>query len=98
VASDFNLSGKVCLVTGGNSGVRAKAVACDVSLPDQVDAALVATLAEFGRIDSSRLPRIPAGRWGVPGDMAGIAVYLAADVSGYHSGDTFLIDGGYRLF
>jgi hypothetical protein len=25
-------------------------------------------------------------------------VYLASDASGYHTGDTFLIDGGYTKF
>ena len=44
------------------------------------------------------LPRVPARRWGTPDDFAGIAVYLASDVSSYHSGDSFLIDGGYRVF
>ena len=37
-------------------------------------------------------------RWGLPGDFGGIAVYLASDASAYHSGDTFVIDGGYAVF
>lgn len=44
------------------------------------------------------LPRIPARRWGEPQDFGGIAVYLASRASAYHSGDTFVIDGGYRIF
>ena len=28
----------------------------------------------------------------------GIAVYLASDASRYHTGDSFLIDGGYAIF
>ena len=44
------------------------------------------------------LPRIPARRWGTPADFAGIAVYLASPASEYHTGDSFLIDGGYRAF
>ena len=44
------------------------------------------------------VPRIPARRWGEPGDFGGIAVYLASDASNYHSGDTFVIDGGYSIF
>ena len=43
-------------------------------------------------------PRVPVGRWGLPDDLAGIAVYLASDVSSYHTGDTIVIDGGYSLF
>jgi len=25
-------------------------------------------------------------------------VYLTSDASGYHTGDTFIIDGGYAIF
>jgi enoyl-[acyl-carrier-protein] reductase (NADH) len=34
----------------------------------------------------------------VPADFGAIAVYLASEASGYHTGDTFVIDGGYSLF
>ena len=44
------------------------------------------------------IPRVPARRWGEPDDFGGIAVYLASDASSYHSGDTFVIDGGYSIF
>jgi NAD(P)-dependent dehydrogenase (short-subunit alcohol dehydrogenase family) len=44
------------------------------------------------------IPRVPARRWGVPEDFGGIAVYLASDASAYHSGDSFVIDGGYSIF
>ncbi|MGD9705117.1 MAG: SDR family NAD(P)-dependent oxidoreductase [Acidimicrobiia bacterium] len=43
------------------------------------------------------LPRVPARRWGVPADLAGIAVYLASSASAYHSGDSFTIDGGFAI-
>ncbi|MBI1213128.1 MAG: SDR family oxidoreductase [Alphaproteobacteria bacterium] len=44
------------------------------------------------------IPRVPARRWGEPADFGGIAVYLTSDASAYHSGDTFVIDGGYAIF
>jgi len=44
------------------------------------------------------LPRVPVRRWGVGDDFGGIAVYLASDASRYHTGDTFVIDGGYLIF
>jgi NAD(P)-dependent dehydrogenase (short-subunit alcohol dehydrogenase family) len=44
------------------------------------------------------MPRIPTRRWGTGADFSGIAVYLTSDASSYHTGDTFLIDGGYALF
>ena len=43
-------------------------------------------------------PRIPMRRWGTGDDFGGIAVYLMSSASAYHTGDTFLIDGGYALF
>lgn len=44
------------------------------------------------------IPRVPARRWGTPEDFGGIAVYLASDASSYHTGETFIIDGGYTKF
>ena len=44
------------------------------------------------------LPRVPMRRWGVGDDFGGIAVYLASDASRYHTGDAFIIDGGYLVF
>ncbi len=44
------------------------------------------------------MPRIPARRWGTGDDFGGIAVYLMSEASAYHSGDTFVIDGGYFRF
>ncbi|KAF1943513.1 3-oxoacyl-reductase [Clathrospora elynae] len=38
--------------------------------------------------------RIPLGRTGVPGDMAGPAVFLGSDLSSYVSGAQLLVDGG----
>jgi NAD(P)-dependent dehydrogenase (short-subunit alcohol dehydrogenase family) len=44
------------------------------------------------------IPRVPARRWGEPSDFGGIAVYLASDASAYHTGEAFVIDGGYTKF
>ena len=44
------------------------------------------------------IPRVPMRRWGTPADFGGIAVYLASDAAKYHTGDTFIIDGGYIIF
>ncbi|KAG6012535.1 hypothetical protein E4U54_007474 [Claviceps lovelessii] len=39
--------------------------------------------------------RIPAGRWGSPEDFKGTTVYLASRASGYVSGHTLVVDGGW---
>ena len=41
------------------------------------------------------LARTPAGRWGTPDDMAGIAVFLASSASGFVTGTAIPVDGGY---
>ena len=41
------------------------------------------------------LGRIPAGRWGTPEDMKGLAIFLASPASDYISGAVIPVDGGY---
>ena len=51
------------------------------------------------RADETRnrsiLERIPAGRWGEPGDIGGAAVFLASSASDYVHGVTLPVDGGW---
>lgn len=51
------------------------------------------------RDDQSRfkaiLDRIPQGRWGVPDDFKGPAVFLASSASDYVNGSIVLVDGGW---
>jgi len=51
------------------------------------------------RADAQRnaeiLGRIPAGRWGLPEDMAGPVVFLASEASNYLQGHTMAVDGGW---
>ena len=41
------------------------------------------------------LDRIPAGRWGEPGDLAGATVFLASAASDYVNGIVLPVDGGW---
>jgi 2-dehydro-3-deoxy-D-gluconate 5-dehydrogenase len=41
------------------------------------------------------LERIPAGRWGAPGDVAGAAVFLCSHASDYVHGHVLVVDGGW---
>ena len=41
------------------------------------------------------LSRIPAGRWGEPEDMGGVAVFLASRASDFVTGAAIPVDGGY---
>ncbi len=41
------------------------------------------------------LDRIPAGRWGTPEDLQGVAVFLASPASDYVNGHVLVVDGGW---
>ncbi len=41
------------------------------------------------------LDRIPAGRWGLPADIGGTAVFLASDAARYINGAVIPVDGGW---
>ena len=43
------------------------------------------------------LARTPAGRWGVPADLAGVAVFLASSASDFVTGAAIPVDGGYSI-
>lgn len=74
-------------------GVRANAI-----LPGWIETDMTANAIGNEKFAGSVLPRIPMRRWGTGADFGGIAVYLMSSASAYHTGDTFLIDGGYALF
>jgi len=44
------------------------------------------------------MPRIPVRRFGKPEDFRAIAVYIMSKGSSYHTGEMFLIDGGFAIF
>lgn len=75
----------------GRYGIRANTVA-----PGFIRTELNPGLDEDGPTKHV-LPRIPLKRFGEGADCAGIAVYLASDASAYHSGDLFVIDGGFAV-
>jgi len=51
------------------------------------------------RSDATRsrqiLERIPAGRWGTPDDLGGVAVFLGSRASNYFNGHVLVVDGGW---
>ena len=65
-------------------------------LPGWIDTALT----RQARVDVPGLhervvARTPAGRWGVPQDLAGVAVFLASSASDFITGVAIPVDGGY---
>ena len=65
-------------------------------LPGWIDTELTqGARAQVAGLNESVLARTPAGRWGVPADLAGIAVFLAAPASDFVTGTAIPCDGGY---
>ena len=67
-------------------------------LPGYIDT----TLTRQARIDIPELQkrveeRTPAGRWGNPDDLGGIAVFLSSNASNYVTGTAIPVDGGYSI-
>jgi 2-dehydro-3-deoxy-D-gluconate 5-dehydrogenase len=51
--------------------------------------------AQVPELHDNVLRRTPAGRWGVPDDLAGVAAFLASPASDFITGAAITVDGGY---
>jgi gluconate 5-dehydrogenase len=51
-------------------------------------------LIENASFDAWVRGRTPAGRWGTPDDLVGVAVFLASPASAYVNGQIIYVDGG----
>lgn len=67
-------------------------------LPGWIETAMTEGAFGWDKFVENVMPRIPMRRWGKPEDFAAIAVYIMSEASAYHSGDNFLIDGGYSVY
>jgi 2-dehydro-3-deoxy-D-gluconate 5-dehydrogenase len=65
-------------------------------LPGWIDTALTRKArVELQGLDERVMSRTPAGRWGEPADLAGIAVFLSSAASDFITGTAIPVDGGY---
>jgi len=62
--------------------------------PGAVDTPLDADIKAKPAVYQELLDEIPLGRMAQPGEIAGVAVYLASDEAAYVTGSTYFIDGG----
>ena len=76
----------------GPSGIRVNAIA-----PGVVDTKLAAAITGDPALRSMVTGRTAVGRVGQPGEIAGLAVFLACDESSYVTGQTMFVDGGYTI-
>lgn len=75
-------------------GVRVNAL-----LPGPVRTPMVAEAIEQGMVDESLVvDHTPAGRLGLPSDIADAVVLLSAPGAGFVTGQAVVVDGGYSTF
>jgi len=70
-------------------GIQANAIA-----PGYFDTDLTEALRADPEFDAWLRKRVPAGRWGVPADLAGAVVFFASSASDYVNGQILYVDGG----
>jgi NAD(P)-dependent dehydrogenase (short-subunit alcohol dehydrogenase family) len=73
-------------------------ITANAILPGWIKSDMTEGLLKNEKFVGAVMPRIPMRRFGEPADFGGIAVYLMSDASAYHTGDCFVIDGGYSMF
>jgi len=67
-------------------------------LPGWIETEMTVTAkAVVPGLAESVVARTPAGRWGQPRDLAGLAVFLAAPASDFVTGTAIPADGGYSI-
>jgi NAD(P)-dependent dehydrogenase (short-subunit alcohol dehydrogenase family) len=73
-------------------------ITANTIIPGWIETDMTAGAFSNERFVDAVLKRVPERRWGRGEDFGGLAVYLASDASEYHTGDQFVIDGGYTRF
>ena len=64
-------------------------------VPGWLKTELTRPVYEHPEMGSTILQRTPAGRWGNPDDMRGIAIFLASQASDFITGQAIPVDGGW---
>ena len=74
----------------GPHGIR-----CNVIAPGFIITEMTMADPQVGKMIADMVAaKAPIGRAGQPDDLWGAVVYLASDLSRYHTGDTLIVDGG----
>jgi NAD(P)-dependent dehydrogenase (short-subunit alcohol dehydrogenase family) len=90
-------AGVVTLMRGLAVQLARHRIRANTILPAWVDSDFMAGVHANPKLGEQVMRRIPMRRWGSPAELGALAVYLAGDGSTWHSGDEFLLDGGYHV-
>jgi 3-oxoacyl-[acyl-carrier protein] reductase len=72
-----------------------RGVTANVIAPGYIDTDMTVGLPE--EIKNVMLSQIPSGRYGLPGDVAQAAAFLASDDASYITGQVLAVDGGMTM-
>src|SRR5271170_2424237 len=78
------------------SGVRCNAI-CPGTVQSPSLEQRIAARGDVEKVRAEFIARQPMGRLGRPEEIAALAVYLASDESGFVTGQTHVIDGGWNI-
>ena len=74
------------------------AITANAILPGWIETELTAgAKRDMPDLNDRVLARTPQKRWGLPGDFAGIAVFLASDAAAFVTGTAIPVDGGLSV-
>jgi NAD(P)-dependent dehydrogenase (short-subunit alcohol dehydrogenase family) len=74
------------------------AIRANTILPAWIDSDMMTGIHENPALGDQIRKRVPMRRWASTDEVGAIAVYLAGDGSTWHTGDEFVLDGGYHVF
>jgi 2-dehydro-3-deoxy-D-gluconate 5-dehydrogenase len=83
---------RVCAAAWARDNIQVNAV-----LPGWVATEMTRPRREDNAFNERVLARVPAGRWGTPDDLAGIAAFLASPASDFITGAAIPVDGGFSF-
>jgi 3-oxoacyl-[acyl-carrier protein] reductase len=72
-----------------------RGITANVIAPGYVETDMTASLSED--IHAGILAQIPAGRYGLPEDIANVASFLVSDAASYINGQVIAVDGGMTM-
>ena len=84
--------GRVCASAWAKDNIQVNAI-----LPGFIATEMTEPYRQNSVANERVLSRTPAGRWGTPDDLAGIAIFLASHASDYITGTVIPVDGGFSF-